>query len=156
MDSRPGTYALILSALRPFSILIGRLGRLSGGCGFYVYVGSAFGPGGLLARVTRHCREVKPLHWHIDYLRQAVSLVETWYTTDALSREHAWARVFLDMPGAAVPAPGFGASDCRCRAHLFYLGTAPDFETYRRGLESVSAVKLEVQNYYINRGIYQR
>jgi Uri superfamily endonuclease len=145
MDSRPGTYALILAAARPFSVLIGRLGRVSGCSGFYVYVGSAFGPGGLLARVTRHRRQVKPLHWHIDYLRQEVSLVETWYTTEALSQEHVWAQVFLDMPGASVPAPGFGASDCRCQAHLFYLGTAPDFEAYRQGLETVCAVKLEIQ-----------
>ena len=144
MDSRHGTYALVLAAAHPFEIQVGRLGILRGSRGFYVYVGSAFGPGGLQARVARHYRAVKPLHWHIDALRQAANPVETWYTTDLLPREHAWAQVFLNHPGVSLPLPGFGASDCRCRSHLFYLGVEPDFVTHRQGLQALTANPLEV------------
>jgi len=38
--------------------------------GYYIYIGSAFGPGGVRARMLRHLRADKPKHWHIDYLRE--------------------------------------------------------------------------------------
>ena len=49
-------------------ILVGRLGALPVEPGFYVYVGSAFGPGGLERRVGRHATTEKKHRWHIDYL----------------------------------------------------------------------------------------
>jgi len=65
----PGTYALILHLSKKLErIEIGKLGRFAFDAGFYVYVGSAFGPGGLKARLQRHLRTDKPLHWHIDLL----------------------------------------------------------------------------------------
>jgi Uri superfamily endonuclease len=66
----------------PFSLRVGKLGILNGRSGYYVYIGSAFGPGGLQARVRRHLKAVSCLHWHIDYVRQILPIVEVWYTTD--------------------------------------------------------------------------
>ena len=57
IDKRPGTYALILRASTAQTIQIGRLGDLVMQPGYYIYVGSAFGPGGLAARVGRHLRQ---------------------------------------------------------------------------------------------------
>ena len=36
--------------------------------GYYVYIGSGWGPGGLASRICRHlgCRPRRRLHWHID------------------------------------------------------------------------------------------
>jgi hypothetical protein len=44
IQSRPGTYALLLSSVSDAVIRIGRLGNLRLQPGFYVYVGSALGP----------------------------------------------------------------------------------------------------------------
>ena len=45
---------LVLQSMHEQSILVGRLGTLDVHPGTYVYVGSAFGPGGLRARTNRH------------------------------------------------------------------------------------------------------
>jgi Uri superfamily endonuclease len=36
--------------------------------GTYLYCGSAKGSGGITARVTRHCKQDKKPHWHVDEL----------------------------------------------------------------------------------------
>lgn len=125
MTKEPGTYTLVLRAVASQTIQIGRLGVLQVQPGYYVYVGSAFGPGGLGARLGHHLKPVRRLHWHIDYLRQAAEIQEVWYTADSTPREHEWAMLFRQMPGVCVPMQGFGASDCTCVAHLFYFGDKP-------------------------------
>ncbi len=49
--NKPGTYALVLACQKTGRVRIGRLGVLALQPGFYVYVGSAFGSGGLAARL---------------------------------------------------------------------------------------------------------
>jgi len=83
-DLGKGTYALILSCLAEQTVQIGKLGPLSLHPGWYVYVGSAFGPGGLAARLARHRAVEKRLRWHIDYIRAATQLEEVWYTNDEI------------------------------------------------------------------------
>jgi Uri superfamily endonuclease len=122
----PGTYVLILHLSRSAEdIRIGRLGQFRFPSGWYAYVGSARGPGGLAARLARHLRQAKPLHWHIDYLRAQVQPVKVWYATGTQKRECAWARALSGLPGASLPVPGFGASDCPCSAHLIYFAKPP-------------------------------
>jgi Uri superfamily endonuclease len=120
-EPRPGTYALILSSATDAAIPVGRLGDLHLQPGFYVYVGSALGPGGVRARLAHHMRPAERLHWHIDYLRPHTMLEEIWFCYDRKSQEHAWARRFARMLGASVPLAGFGASDCDCETHLFFF-----------------------------------
>jgi Uri superfamily endonuclease len=60
-----GTYALVLRSDTSVSAEIGRWGRLAICRGYYLQVGSALGPGGVRARVSRHCRGAKSKHWHI-------------------------------------------------------------------------------------------
>ena len=69
LPPRPGTYVLVLRVSKRLEILVGKLGKLVVQPGFYLYTGSAMGPGGLAARVGRHCRHEKRLRWHVDYLR---------------------------------------------------------------------------------------
>lgn len=123
LPADPGSYALVFNNPQARRIRVGALGRVSFEPGFLVYVGSAFGPGGIRARVTRHARRHKKLHWHIDYLRRCLVLEEVWLTTAPERREHAWA----DRLGARfdVAYPRFGASDCRCASHLFFSTTRP-------------------------------
>jgi Uri superfamily endonuclease len=126
LPKQAGTYALTLRLSRPRTISIGRLGAFSFPAGWYAYAGSARGPGGLAARVGRHLQASKTRHWHIDYLRTHAKPVVIWYTTCTQSRECRWARALSQLPGASMPAPGFGASDCRCPAHLVLLPARPD------------------------------
>ena len=121
LPTLPGTYALVLSAGISSSVEIGKLGTLALMPGIYLYIGSAFGPGGLRARVAHHRKIATRPHWHIDYLRPKTSLENAWYSCDADKREHLWAEVVGEMHGATVLLRRFGASDCSCVAHLFYF-----------------------------------
>ena len=117
----PGTYALILLSTKQGVIRIGRLGRLRLQPGFYVYVGSALGPGGVRARVAHHQRVSPRPRWHIDYLRARTRLVEVWCCYDRVQREHQWASALELVPGAGIPLARFGASDCHCASHLYFF-----------------------------------
>ena len=132
----PGTYALIFVSTAQRSVQIGKLGRLTLRPGFYVYVGSAFGPGGLRARVSHHARTAHRPHWHVDYVRGRARLDEVWYTYDAVSREHQWADVFARTRGALIPLQGFGSSDCRCESHLFFFRSMPSGKSFKRKIRT--------------------
>ncbi len=125
IGSRRGTYSLILSCRTNSIIQVGRLGGLRLQPGFYVYVGSARGPGGIAARVAHHERVTPRPRWHIDYLRALTQLGQVWYTCDPVRREHQWADVFKQARGAPIPLAGFGSSDCNCMSHLFRFETRP-------------------------------
>jgi Uri superfamily endonuclease len=114
-----GTYVLILRASSKQRIRIGKLGRFDFDSGYYAYVGSAFGPGGVAARIGHHLGSAAKPRWHIDYLRGAMRIEEIWVSTDSVKREHEWARSLCRSEGVAVPIAGFGSSDCNCAAHLF-------------------------------------
>lgn len=116
----PGVYHLVLRLRRARTIQVGRLGRFEFGAGYYVYTGSAMG--GLEARLARHRRQRKRLWWHIDYLLRQAELVEVVAVPTQRRIECDCNRRLLSLPGADVPAPGFGASDCNCATHLVRLG----------------------------------
>jgi Uri superfamily endonuclease len=120
----PGTYALILRSSRACTIRIGRLGTLRLRPGWYVYVGSAFGPGGLRPRIAHHGRRAQRPHWHIDYLRLYTRIEAVWCCRGARC-EHQWAANIGAMPGAAVVLPGFGSSDRGCETHLYWFAEPP-------------------------------
>jgi Uri superfamily endonuclease len=136
MHPLPGTYALIFSAYRKSQLKIGKLGTLQLKPGFYIYVGSAFGPGGLKARIAHHRKRASRPHWHIDYLSSFLELIEIWHTYDPIHREHQWAKTLSGTRGATIPLIGFGSSDCRCNSHLFYFDTVPSGRSFRRNLSA--------------------
>lgn len=131
MDKHPGTYALVLASTLRKAVRIGKLGQLLLRPGYYVYIGSAFGPGGLEARIAHHRNGSSRPHWHIDYLRGILQVEEIWYTHDAERREHLWSDILTAMKGSSTPIPGFGASDCRCISHLQYFGSRPSLNYFR-------------------------
>ncbi|KPK35077.1 MAG: hypothetical protein AMJ66_02235 [Betaproteobacteria bacterium SG8_40] len=129
MRSGPGTYALILRCDTHAQIRVGRHGLVGVRTGYYVYVGSAFGPGGVRARVSRHVREKATRHWHIDYLRTVAAPVAAWWSDSTRELEHRWARILSGLPGSS-PVPRFGSSDCDCESHLFRFVNMPDLERF--------------------------
>lgn len=144
LKTEPGTYALIFRSESTESIQVGRQGQSTLQPGYYIYVGSAFGPGGVQARVSRHLRTDKRKHWHIDFLRDYVSPVEVWISYKAEHLEHEWAGFLFEMPGS-IPVQGFGSSDCKCYSHLFFTLVAPD--SYWLGRVEKMIVKLNAQRF---------
>lgn len=119
LPGEPGAYALTYRLDDPVTLPISSLKNPVLGAGIYVYAGSAFGPGGIRARVSRHLRVEKKARWHIDHLSARATCIDV--KTYPGGRECA---LVVDMlaAGAEVPVPGFGSSDCRdCRAHLVCL-----------------------------------
>ena len=107
IPARQGTYALLLAVERRRRITIGRLGALAAAAGCYAYIGSAFGPGGLRARLRHHLGVAQRLHWHIDYLRRIATPFEIWYREDHHGSEHVWAQTCASLAGASLPLPHF-------------------------------------------------
>ncbi|MCC6175831.1 MAG: GIY-YIG nuclease family protein [Chloroflexi bacterium] len=119
----PGTYILLLRLTAPATIDVGRRGRYSMAAGWYAYAGSALG--GLGPRLRRHLRAVKPRHWHIDALRELTDVVAVATHIGRDRLECATAAHIGRLDGAVIPAPRFGATDCRCPSHLFYFPICP-------------------------------
>ena len=131
LNSKPGTYALILLSSSNKIISVGKLGKLKLQKGNYVYIGSALSPGGLRARIKYHNRLSTKPHWHIDYLKPFVEIKEIWYSYDTHRNEHNWANNFIKFSDALVPLNGFGASDCKCKSHLFYFNKKLSLKRFR-------------------------
>jgi len=120
-----GTYILWLHLHAPAHLTIGKRGHFDFAAGWYAYVGSAQGPGGLRARLKHHLSPVQKPHWHIDYLRAAAAVHHVWYLAATTNHEHNWAATLHAHPTMSVPVPRFGASDCRCPSHLFHVLAMP-------------------------------
>lgn len=112
------SYQLVLRLKRSARLRIGCLGVFDFPAGRYVYTGSA--RRNLEARIARHLRPAKRLHWHIDYLLCCAGVevlrVRRFRRAECAVNSHT---------RGAILVPGFGASDCRagCGAHLKYLGS---------------------------------
>lgn len=132
LGSGPGTYALVYRCPAPATLAAGALGTISLFAGYWVYVGSAFGPGGVRARIGHHLGPSPRPHWHLDYAKCAMTALEIWFTTDPVKREHDWAAMLQSYHRAVCPIPGFGASDCACTSHLIHLRRRPGFNGFRR------------------------
>lgn len=131
-NSLKGSYALVIRLERDERLAVGRLGTFDFPAGCYLYCGSALN--GLAGRVRRHLRRDKKRHWHVDYLTAAAGVCQVWWCGDGERRECGWALAAL-AGGATAPAPGFGASDCRCPTHLLYLTEAAGLNGGNAGLE---------------------
>jgi Uri superfamily endonuclease len=133
-----GSYALFLRLPQPRRLRVGRLGDRAFPAGTYVYLGSAYGPGGLQARIGRHLRGDGNQHWHVDTLRKPAAVRGYAYFRKQRAEPHPewkapleclWSRALAALPEATIPVLGFGASDCRagCPAHLIAF---PDTEAW--------------------------
>ncbi|OIJ14317.1 nuclease [Anaerobacillus alkalilacustris] len=101
-------------------IMIGKLGRFSFQKGIYVYVGSA--KRNIQSRIERHLKKEKKQRWHFDYLRPFVQVVEVETFSGEEGECQLFHRLMIENKGS-IPVRGFGSSDCKCRAHLFFSET---------------------------------
>ncbi|MBI5878890.1 MAG: GIY-YIG nuclease family protein [Chloroflexi bacterium] len=124
-NGAPGTYALLIRLPRRIRLAIGALGVHDFPPGWYVYVGSALGPGGLRARVARHLRADKHPHWHIDRLLAAGQVRGLWLAPGPERRECDLAQALMRANDSRIPVAGFGAGDCDCTSHLLWFKRRP-------------------------------
>lgn len=116
-EKRPGTYALLLRSLASGRVAVGRHGALAVRRGWYVYVGSARGPGGLRGRLLHHLRPAGRPHWHIDYLRQQAAVREIWAATQELTNiagPGCWPRPTGRWFRASAMAPPIAIAERTC------------------------------------------
>ncbi len=137
-----GSYIIVLSLDKSQRIQIGKLGQFNFKKGYYAYVGSAFGSGGLKSRIKHHINPKKSYHWHIDYLNPAVK--EVWVSDHGEKLEHKWAGSLGEI--ASDKIPGFGCSDCSCESHLFYFKSFGLLQTFQKELyKKRSAIIIDSQ-----------
>ncbi|WP_456341689.1 GIY-YIG nuclease family protein [Thermovibrio sp.] len=116
-----GTYLLefYLSGELSFSVRSGKFFTLQKG--FYVYVGSAFGSGGIPSRLTRHLKREKKKHWHLDFITTSpLFSPELVVLLPGLRVECMVASLISSLHGS-FPVDSFGSSDCSCPSHLFLV-----------------------------------
>jgi len=116
-----GCYIAVFHLATARAITVGRLGRFAFAAGEYLYVGSA--QRGLAARLARHARKRKPRRWHIDYLSTAADMLGAIIVPAGKDAECRLANELAETFERCMP--GFGASDCRCAGHLFYMPQWP-------------------------------
>ncbi len=125
LPARPGTYVLLLQLDKSMDIRVGRRGRFKVPRGWYLYVGSARGAGGLRPRVRHHWQSPARPHWHIDFLRRVARPVQVMWRIGIARRECEWAATIAARREARMIAFKFGASDCNCPTHLYYFPRRP-------------------------------
>ena len=116
-----GAYALILRVTKRIDCKPEKPWVLKPGT--YIYAGRA--TRGLPARLARHKKQTKPVHWHIDHLtvRQTVAIENILLIPAKPNLECTIVRILLEQTGVTVPVHRFGSSDCRqgCPAHLVQI-----------------------------------
>ncbi len=121
-DSK-GAYVVLLRLDEPVEIALPGRAQQVFPPALYAYAGSARGPGGIRARVRRHFRSSKKLHWHIDRLTTRAAEI----TALAVPGGHECELIgrLLNRPGFHIVLKGFGSSDCRrCDSHLLTVARA--------------------------------
>ncbi len=119
-----GIYCLIFKT-PGCTLRIGALGTRPFPAGWYIYVGSAQGSGGL-QRLERHISLAR-LHdkqpkWHVDYLLNS-SFFSLTYAIYAITMDHVECHIARELNGNSIQK--FGSSDCSCTSHLLYREEDP-------------------------------
>ena len=68
--SLPGVYAMAIEFADAVAVTLSGQPPITLPAGRYLYCGSAKGPGGLKARLSRHMRRGKSVRWHVDQLTE--------------------------------------------------------------------------------------
>ena len=110
----PGAYVLLVELPAALTVALSGKPATTLEAGRFLYCGSANGPGGIRARLARHMRVGKSIHWHVDRLTEAVAVLGAWVFPGGNECE-----LVQCLSHLTAPIAGFGSSDCRsCFGHL--------------------------------------
>jgi Uri superfamily endonuclease len=129
----PGAYAMAIELADEVAVTLSGRSPIVLPAGRYLYCGSAKGPGGLKARLSRHMRRGKPVRWHVDQLTEQGLVIGSWIFPGG--DECRLVQMCSHLP---MPIAGFGSSDCAtCRSHLLQWSNGrallwPDADLCRR------------------------
>ncbi|MBY9001934.1 MAG: GIY-YIG nuclease family protein [Candidatus Heimdallarchaeota archaeon] len=89
--------------------------------GYYLYVGSAYGSGGLASRLHRHLRKKKKNHWHIDKITTSTKTSINGILVLAEQKVECTLSKILSGIENVIAIKEFGNSDCKknCMSHFF-------------------------------------
>ena len=110
--------------------------------GWYLYIGSAFDPGGLGARLRRHLRTDKTKYWQLDTLVAHCGVAEIWYRCEIRHLESIWAQALLSHQDTVIPLAGFGASDSRGSSRLVWVCSGKEVNRVRRILGARRSISI--------------
>ena len=114
LPTEPGAYVLLIELADNLVVKLSGRAEVTLSSGYYLYCGSARGPGGIKARVGRHMQREKAIRWHVDRLTTKGSVLGAWVFPGGDECE-----LVAMLTGMPVPIPGFGSSDCEaCASHL--------------------------------------
>ena len=125
-----GAYILLLENPREKIIKIGKK-TLTFKKGHYIYCGSAMN--NLQKRVDRHFSSEKKLRWNIDYLSIKIQPIAAW---GIISDDKIECWISKELSEIFEEFDEFGASDCKCKTHLYYSESTP-FERIEEFLNEI-------------------
>lgn len=135
-----GTYLLVIETRENQRLSVGKQSATNFSKGIYLYVGRA--KRGLHRRIERHLRKEKKIFWHIDYLLQKAKVQEVWIRRDFFDECQMALEIQSLLKDSLIPLKKFGASDCSCASHLFYL---PESKACLKSLrEKISFEKVDI------------
>jgi len=116
-----GSYILCIHLANQISVFI-RGRKITLEAGYYLYVGQAFGSGGLSSRLHRHIRKNKKKHWHIDQVTMSEFSSIEGIAVSLNKRTECEIAQQLSKFETIISIEGFGNSDCKsCSSHFFKL-----------------------------------
>jgi len=134
-----GLYVLVLRLKKGQKIKVAKLAETYFSSGGYLYVGRA--KRGLKKRLERHLRKDKKLFWHIDYFLRKAEVMDVWIKLNSFDECRVVSQIRKFIENSVIPQKKFGASDCRCPGHLFYL---PDVDDLKNLWEKFAFEKVEI------------
>jgi histidyl-tRNA synthetase len=108
--SLSGTYAIVIELADTAAVTLSSRSPIVSPAGRYLYCGSAKGPGGLKARLSRHMRRGKLVRWHVDQLTDRGLVIGSWIFPGG--DECKLVQMCSHLP---MPIAEFGSSCATCR-----------------------------------------
>ncbi len=127
-----GTYLLEIFASEEFTVKAKKFVGIKFPSGYYYYSGSA--QKGYNARLKRHLRRTKTIHWHIDHITTiSTNKITTIFLFEEAPRERECevVQTLIREFNLDDTFSGFGNGDCKtCGTHLLYSKEKIDYNHF--------------------------
>ncbi len=126
---------IVLENREKCNIRVGALGIIEFDRGFYAYIGSMFGPGGLESRIRRYFLGGRK-HWHVDYILDYMRIIEVFVLPEKHYESFLANTTIRGLKFKFIK--GFGCSDRKQDvSHLLYFREEYELERFRKFIRSI-------------------